>query len=511
MRLRMPCCLLLSILFAALFGTVTALAAPVDYTGHALVRVEVDSETELNELKTISPDIWTEQIRFGAGVLARIPPLRMRALQTSGLVFEVVDDDLGPEASLHYPEGRAAKGHGAGSIYEEYKTFDQMVDFLTGLVASCPDGLTCEMESVGTSIEGEDIWALSFEGESLEGDGDGGVMDGGPGDGERPAILFQTLQHAREWITGSAALCTADYIVSQYENDEALRELLGRVTIHLVPCVNPDGYQYTWDKDRYWRKNRRDNDDGTFGVDLNRNWGYQWGYDDEGSSPDPKENTYRGTGPFSEPETAAISAFAETKPDTVAFIDIHSYGQLILFPWGFTRWPMSEQDAGIHLILGYELALIIEGTAGTVYNVYSGANLYPANGTALDWFHGDREGLSYTFELPPNYFDEYNDFVLDPERIAQTCEETVPALLHLVEWAADNGDYEANIVEPPPPYPYPEEDTDSEDDTSPPDDSEQDAGAVCEDDGDTDGCGCSAPGRTNRVGLLGLLVEVLHI
>ena len=93
----------------------------------------------------------------------------------------------------------------------------------------------------------------------------------------------------------------AESFITGYGNDTLITELVDELEIFVIPVVNPDGYVYTWGPQRLWRKNRRDNGNGTFGVDLNRNWGYEWG--GVGSSGDPGSGTYRGTAPFSEPET----------------------------------------------------------------------------------------------------------------------------------------------------------------------------------------------------------------
>src|SRR5207248_1728560 len=89
----------------------------------------------------------------------------------------------------------------------------------------------------------------------------------------------------------------------------------------------------TWSSNRLWRKNRRNNLDGNYGVDLNRNWGYQWG--GLGSSSSTSSDIYRGTGAFSEPETQALRDFITARPNTVLSFDLHSYSQIILEPWAY--------------------------------------------------------------------------------------------------------------------------------------------------------------------------------
>ena len=97
----------------------------------------------------------------------------------------------------------------------------------------------------------------------------------------------------------------------------------------IIPVVNVDGYKYTWSTDRLWRKNRTPNDNSTcIGTDINRNWGDHWG--GEGASPDPCSNTYRGESAFSEIEPLSLSSYISSFEDVAAYIDFHSYGQLIV-------------------------------------------------------------------------------------------------------------------------------------------------------------------------------------
>lgn len=261
-------------LLIALIGTLVASATvafgePVDYTGHKVVRVDIQTRADLELLKTISPDIWNE--RLGD---ARIPPDRMDDLLNSGLSFTVLQENIQELIERQrIPVGRGT--------WDAYMEFDEIISFINDLETLRPD--LCEVSSIGTSIEGRDIWMLHIT---------------GTGAGCRPAVFYESLIHCREWITGPVVLYLADYLVNNYDTNPDVADLVDGLDIYLVPVVNPDGYVYTWTTNRMWRKNRRNNGDGSYGVDLNRNWGYEWGYDDYGSSPVPSSTTYRGTAPF---------------------------------------------------------------------------------------------------------------------------------------------------------------------------------------------------------------------
>jgi hypothetical protein len=188
--------------------------------------------------------------------------------------------------------------------------------------------------------------------------------------------------------------------------------------------VNVDGYVYTWTTDRYWRKNRRPNaGSGCMGVDLNRNWSYQWGLDN-GSSGNPCSATYRGAAPLSEPETTALAQFISARPWIRYVHDMHSYGQWLLHPWGFTSAPAPGHS--LYQRLGAEMAALILAVHGRTY-VYGPAytTLYPVSGDLTDWAWGAEHAYSTVIEL------RGNDFVLPPSEIVPNCEEVLPAALHL--------------------------------------------------------------------------------
>src|SRR5690606_14934327 len=131
----------------------------------------------------------------------------------------------------------------------------------------------------------------------------------GPGAASnRPQSLWWGGQHAREWINIPVPIYHAEQLLTRYDTDPEIRALVDSVEFIFVPTMNPDGYEYTWTNNRLWRKNRRDHPNSScFGVDLNRNWGFQWG--GAGASTNRCNDTYRGTAPFSEPETQVMRDF----------------------------------------------------------------------------------------------------------------------------------------------------------------------------------------------------------
>ncbi|MBK8444029.1 MAG: zinc carboxypeptidase [Sphingobacteriales bacterium] len=214
-----------------------------------------------------------------------------------------------------------------------YFTYEEILAHLDNLHNLRPD-LVSEKQPIGNfqTFEGRPLYYLTISNHPAAYE---------PND---PAILFTALHHAREPISVSQLIFFMYYLIENYDNDALLRQLVDNSNLFFVPCVNPDGVVFneslfdgstTPPSFGYWRKNRRDHGNGTFGVDLNRNYGYQWGYDDNGSSGNTGSALYRGAAPFSEPETQAIRYLCEQYPFKIA-LNYHSYGNYLLYPFGYS-------------------------------------------------------------------------------------------------------------------------------------------------------------------------------
>ena len=245
-----------------------------------------------------------------------------------------------------------------------------------------------KLVKLGESHQGRDILAIRLT------QGARGVPDG-----KRPAVLYQGTTHAREWISTEVPLRLLEwYIKKSKRGNKMVRSLLRTTEMWFVPVVNPDGYQYTFDEERLWRKNLRDNNDngeidGSDGVDLNRNYPEHWNYDEEGSSSEFSSAVYRGPNPASEPETeASIGLF--DRIDFEFAISYHSFGQLLLYPQGWQVQTPSADDPVYIALTGTDDNPAVEGFDPDV-----SAELYTTNGEFTDWAHGERGVLSWTPEL----------------------------------------------------------------------------------------------------------------
>jgi len=217
-----------------------------------------------------------------------------------------------------------------------------------------------------------------------------------------PAVFIDGGIHAREWASPAAVTYLIHRLV---ETEGEYDNTLERMTIYILPLANPDGYEYSRDHDRMWRKTRSKTGSRNLfgqachGVDPNRNFGYAWG--GYGASEDACKETFRGKTAFSEPETQAMRDFLLDEPaDFKLYLTFHSYGQYILYPWGYDK--VDTRDTRELKRVGDVTGRALRRINGVKYEIGAAAKmLYPASGGSDDWAKG-AAGIkySYTIELP---------------------------------------------------------------------------------------------------------------
>ena len=190
-------------------------------------------------------------------------------------------------------------------------SYDESLDFLYKMQKSYPELI--EIIQIGTTYEGRDIVLAKISKDVKTAD-------------SKPAMLFTGSIHAREWIGHELALKFISYVAENQSIDPELEKSLGESTMYMVPCLNPDGYEYSRKHFSFWRKNRRKNHDGTYGVDLNRN--FSIGFVKQANT---SSNVYGGEEPFSEAETSAIKNFVDAHENITIAFDYHSQGN-VFFP-----------------------------------------------------------------------------------------------------------------------------------------------------------------------------------
>jgi hypothetical protein len=214
--------------------------------------------------------------------------------------------------------------------FEDYHTFEEILKWYEDLAADNPETVKY-VKSIGQSYEGRNMPAVHVT--RVKNDSDFEVK----------RIYFQCLIHAREWITGAVCMYIADYLCANYGTDANVTSLLDEVEFIFIPVVNPDGYVHTWTNNRLWRKGRSLTPvPGCIGIDLNRNYDLHWG--EGGSSSNPCSTTYRGSAPASAAEVVNTVNYFKANAPIIGAIDWHSYGQLILRPWGWTADPAPDEE-----------------------------------------------------------------------------------------------------------------------------------------------------------------------
>jgi hypothetical protein len=298
-----------------------------------------------------------------------------------------------------------------------YHNYAELMAALADTAAAHP-GIV-RLVDVGISVEGRTIPAVKISDHPERAE-----------TGE-PAILFVALHHAREHLTVEMALAIIRLFTEGYGIDPALTNLVEQREIWILPNANPDGGEYDVETGyyRYWRKNRRLNSDDSYGVDLNRNYGYRWG--GEGSSPFPSTDTYRGPAPFSEPETQAIRDFVIAHPNITAAISFHTYGELILYPYGYT---FEEQPADMQPDDYRAFAALAGRMAATNdYTPQQASALYLTAGDTVDWLYGERGIFAFTFEMYPVFSNP--GFYPTALSIPHETERNLPAVTYLTGMA----------------------------------------------------------------------------
>ena len=373
------------------------------FDGNQIVRVEVKNQAELLALEQLggvilhcTPVIGPMDVLVSAEQLA--------AVQAITQAVHVVQDDVQGMVDRQRAPLAVAGADPFDDFFLSYHPYEGdggILWYMNELVARYPT--LASMVNVGATFEGRTIWGVRITSNAVA---------------TKPAAVYFGCEHAREWVACTVPAYLANHLVENYGIDPDITDLVDNVEFFLIPVFNVDGYIYTWTTDRFWRKNRR-------GVDLNRNWGEGWG--GPGSSSSPSHETYRGSSPFSEPETQALRDFFIAHPNVRVQLDVHNYGQLILWPYGYT--DTHSPDHNLFQDIGSAMRSLIYGVHGQNYNigpVYTA--IYPASGVSVDWTYAQLGILSYSYEARD--INVYR-FTLPENQIIPNNEELLPATLFL--------------------------------------------------------------------------------
>ena len=406
--------------------------------------------TQLIKIHSNNYDLVDSLLRFNVvpiscrgGVLQSeliVDSFTLNWLKKKNISFSIIHHNVEEMINSEMEHIKNLKSKRSSNWFSVYRELDEIEDKIDEIVAQSN---IVTKTVIGQSYEGRDVAGVKIG-------VDNSIED-------KPAIFINGCQHAREWITPMATTYLIHILSEQYNTSNEVNTFLNEVDVYIVPIVNPDGYVYTWEEDRWWRKNRQLNDgwEDCVGTDLNRNWDIDWN-GGQSTSESPCSYVYVGTAPFSAPETQIVSDYISSIPNLVSHIDIHSYSALIVAPWGFVDEPTQDNDE--IFCLGTQMQSAVSNTHNYPYVFGIGTvndMLYLVSGGMLDWVYNTFGSLAYLYELRPYkpictwfnfeevdpfypsdcYMEQLEAFNNEEEEILETCEEFYQGFLTMLKWA----------------------------------------------------------------------------
>lgn len=418
-------------LLLAVAALLLAAAAEETFEGHQVLRITAKDEVQLALIRDLESlvqfelDFWRGVTDVETPVDVRVPFHSLQSfkihLESLDMDYQIMIQDLQVMLDEEREEMTASAARRAeprntdAFDFTRYHTISEIYSFQDMLVAENP-GLVSKVV-IGQSYEGRALNVLKFS-------------TGGTG---RPAIWIDTGIHSREWVTQASGTWFAKKLVSDFGRDPAVTALLNKMDVFLEIVTNPDGFYYSHTSNRMWRKTRKPNPGSRCaGVDPNRNW--DAGFGGPGASSNPCSETYRGPRAHSESEVRSIVDFVKNHGNVQAFVSIHSYSQMLLYPYGYTRTPATHQ-AELHA-LAQKAVAALASLHGTRYRYGSIIRtIYQASGGTIDWTYDHGVRYSYTFELRDT--GRYG-FILPANQIIPTASETWLALMAIMDHASNN-------------------------------------------------------------------------
>nr|XP_049704872.1 zinc carboxypeptidase [Helicoverpa armigera] len=417
------------------------------YDGYSLYKIIPKDDSEVNVLEEIKQknlgEFWSDDFKVGLDAKIMVAPEKrdefVQYITNENIEATVAIEDIQTAINrqLNPDVIRTSQSYLSYS-WSEYHNLNAIYTWLDELQTNHPD--IAKTVVMGQSVENRDIKGI--------------VINHHPERENKRIGMIEGTLHAREWISAA----TVTWIIKEFltSDDPEIRALAENFEWHIFPVVNPDGYSYTFTDNRMWRKNRSPasiktcpegtDDDMSHGVDLNRNFDFQWLT--VGASNDSCTNTFAGPTAFSEPETRAIAQYVGTlneQGEFVYYIAFHSYTQLIIIPYSHVQSDGSLLSGNYGDM--YEIAIrgadALRKRYGTTYRVGLSANvMYPMSGTSFDW-------VKHAYNVPVTYLMELRDlgefgFLLPANQIIPTALETMDALVEMDRNTEKIGYYHAS-------------------------------------------------------------------
>merc|ERR1719228_92838 len=382
---------------------------------HVTLIKELSNSMEVDFWRPESPELVTIDIDVDIHVDAIHADMVATMLHQSGMEHEVLIDDLQAAVDGQIDMRPEPRAHS----YTKYNSFDKIQSWIQSISSSSD---LISKQTIGNSYEGRPMTVLKI-----------GKASGST----KPAIFLDCGIHAREWISTAFCRWFVKEAVSTYGSDKQMTSLLNQMDVFVLPVFNVDGYDFTHKSNRMWRKTRsRKSGSSCIGADPNRN--FDAGWCTTGASSNPCSDTFCGYKPESEIEVKNVADFIRRNKSIIkAYITVHSYSQLLLFPYSYTFQLAADHSELMKVAV--EASNKLESLYGTQYTSGPGAaTIYPAAGGSDDWAYDLGVKYSYTYELRDE--GRYG-FLLPESQIKPTCEETMLAVKYIATYVQKNRDY----------------------------------------------------------------------
>ncbi|KAK7485296.1 hypothetical protein BaRGS_00023395 [Batillaria attramentaria] len=328
-----------------LFAVVTVLTVSAvfprpqgKYNGYKVLQITSDGDVRTfakgatNLIHDFDVDVWSRG-KNSADVMVSPSDFAafQRAATAANLKVAVKIDDVQSELDREYQQRSRVKPMEQADITNTYLRYAEINDFLNTVVTGATEA-DVTMRSMGLSVEGRETNYLEIKEKGST--------------GQKLAVVIDAGIHAREWISVAVALNVIQKLTLNPENDPDVQDMLQKFDWFIAPVVNPDGYDYSHGpNNRLWRKSRTTEYSRSCpGVDLNRNFGYEWD-PARGGSTNPCSSVYSGPNGFSEPETQNIRDWlAPLANRTRLYLNTHAYGEVMLYPYGWDDKAFREEE-----------------------------------------------------------------------------------------------------------------------------------------------------------------------
>jgi len=351
-------------------------------------------------------EVHADSVRFLAS------PEEIAALRKLNIALTI---DKVPEPNRDFPSEDA-----------HFHSYDETKAELDRIEQAYPD--LAKVSSIGKSVEGRELYAIRL---SLS-----------PVRDSLPTAIFLGCHHAREHLSVEMPLKLAAYL-AEHSSESRVQDLLRTREIWIVPMVNPDGAEHDIKDGDYqwWRKNRSQNENGSIGVDLNRNYGGK-GWGGAGSSGSPGSDTYHGKEAFSEPETRAVRDFVRSRSRATVLLTFHTFSELVLWPWGHTNDEIENtEDRRVFETMGKKMASMNK------YTAEKSSDLYLNSGDTTDWAYDELKLFAFTFELSPSSLFG-GGFYPGAKAIEPTFKANLEPSLYLIEHAENPYALDKEVTDP---------------------------------------------------------------